>query len=803
LTSLEEIYLNNNRLQVVPPEIIQLFDLQVLFLNDNQLTTLPPAIDHMINLQAIHLGGNQLTAVPFEIGQLPNLQVLDISDNHITTLPTVMHRLQKLREHHLYGNPLPLPLEILGNYANPGNFQVILDTYFQASCSLREAKLLLVGEGDVGKTAIINRLLHNRFSETRSKTVGVDIHRWEVDGEQLTVDSGQLAVGSEKSAGANAPENEQLPLRVNIWDFGGQEIYHATHQFFLTHRSLYLLVLDATKDEAANRLNYWLRHIQSFAGEAPILLVVNKTDLHRLSLDERSLLLKYPAIRAVLHLSCKSGDGLPVLRQAIEEALAALPHINDWIPLTWFAVKEKLAALGKDFLPYENYEELCEAEGITHEAAQQTLARFLHDLGAALHFHDDRRLAGTHVLNPEWVTGGIYAILNEPSLQDRGILRLNDLDKILDRRRYPAHKHTFLLEIMGKFELAVSLGDGQGYLIPGLLPKERPVFDWPTDAPVALEYRYAILPAAILSRLIARLHHHTWQPEYGQPVRWRNGLGVTRDGCRALIVADPEAARLTIALDGPAPHRRHLLAVIRAQLDEIHATFAKLEAEEWVPVPGKPGAAILYRALFNLETRRIFTHYDPALDMKIDVRALLNNIETPAEREELAIMRGLLDPLNRRFDKLSRQLSETERRILAGQENVRHAILARLDVQETHLVGAILEKLDANQLELVDLLLDAADQQQIAQWEAEELTRLTQQAVLHLTRLRQNQPDADQWQSILALLERDTSWEQKLKFSVPLFPFLSFESEVKVDVRNALREGWQRLARRVRVSGRS
>jgi len=29
---------------------------------------------------------------------------------------------------------------------------------------------------------------------------------------------------------------------VNIWDFGGQEIYHATHQFFLTHRSLYLLL---------------------------------------------------------------------------------------------------------------------------------------------------------------------------------------------------------------------------------------------------------------------------------------------------------------------------------------------------------------------------------------------------------------------------------------------------------------------------------------------------------------------------------------------------------------------------------
>jgi internalin A len=100
-----------------------------------------------------------------------------------------------------------------------------------------------------------------------------------------------------------------------------------------------------------------------------------KATRHRLALDERGLMLQYPAIRAIVHTSCKTGAGIPELRQAIEEALAALPHVNDWIPLTWFAVKEKLAALGKDFLPYESYEDLCEAEGITHEAAQHTLAR--------------------------------------------------------------------------------------------------------------------------------------------------------------------------------------------------------------------------------------------------------------------------------------------------------------------------------------------------------------------------------------------------------------------------------------------
>ncbi len=653
LISLTSLNLRNNQLTAVPPEIGQLSSLTKLDLDGNRLTAVPPEIGQLTALQNLYLSGNQLTDVPLEIAQLTSLQYLNLSDNQLAMLPPTMRRLAKLKTLRLYGNPLPLPPELLGNKDNPGNPQAILDAYFQASQPLREAKLLLVGEGDVGKTAIINRLLHNRFSETRSKTVGVDIHRWKVGSKQLTVDS-------ENSAEVDELESEQLPLRVNVWDFGGQEIYHATHQFFLTHRSLYLLVLDATQDEAANRLNYWLRHIQSFAGEAPILLVINKTDLHRLSLDERGLMLKYPAIRAVLHVSCKSGDGLPALRQAIEEALTALPHVNDWIPLAWFAVKEKLAESGKDFLPYESYEDLCVAEGITHEAAQQTLARFLHDLGAALHFHDDRRLAGTHVLNPEWVTGGIYAILNAPTLQERGILRLDELDAILDRRRYPPHKHTFLLDIMGKFELAAPLAGGQRYLIPGLLPKERPAFKWPTNAPVALEYHYAILPAAVISRIMVRLHHHTWQPN-GQPVRWRNGLGVARDGCRALFVADPEAARLTIALDGPAPHRRHLLAVIRAELDEIHASFAKLEPKEWVPIPGHHQAAIPYRALLNLEARRIFTHYEPTYDVEIDVRALLDGIESPEERD----IRPLVTTLHQRFN-------EPELRQLAFEVLVDH-----------------------------------------------------------------------------------------------------------------------------------
>jgi hypothetical protein len=44
---------------------------------------------------------------------------------------------------------------------------------------------------------------------------------------------------------------------------------HATHQFFLSKRSLYILVLDGRKEEDAE---YWLKHIESFGGDSPVLM---------------------------------------------------------------------------------------------------------------------------------------------------------------------------------------------------------------------------------------------------------------------------------------------------------------------------------------------------------------------------------------------------------------------------------------------------------------------------------------------------------------------------------------------------
>jgi GTPase SAR1 family protein len=82
------------------------------------------------------------------------------------------------------------------------------------------------------------------------------------------------------------------PFHLNVWDFGGQDIYHCTHRFFLSKRSLYVLVADNRKDDTD--FNYWLNIIEQFAGDSPLLIVLNeKNDVQR-NLNRSALRGRYP-----------------------------------------------------------------------------------------------------------------------------------------------------------------------------------------------------------------------------------------------------------------------------------------------------------------------------------------------------------------------------------------------------------------------------------------------------------------------------------------------------------------------------
>ena len=607
LPHLQSLDLSCNQLERLPEEIGQLSQLQQLCLQQNLLKRLPEAIGQLSSLTQISLNQNQLVKLPEGIRRLHQLKQLSLSQNQLESLPPDLQQLVNLEQLDLRENPLPIPPEVLGQQ-HPGQPATILNYYAElqreAKKPLNEAKVLLVGQGSVGKTSLVKQLIEGAFSPQETKTEGINIKHWQI-------------------------QVNQQEISLNLWDFGGQEIMHATHQFFLTKRSLYLLVLDARLEAEENRLEYWLRMIQSFGGNSPVIIVGNKTDQQPLDLDRRGLQAKYPNICAFVETSCQHGTGISELKQAIADQVAKLDHIHDLLPASWFKVKTQLEQLDRDYIPYSEYERLCQVESIQEELSQRTLIDFLHDLGVVLSFYNDDRLHDTSVLNPEWVTNGVYKILNsrELILDYKGILNRNLLDQILEPERYPRQKHLFIMDMMRRFELCFDIQSDQQFLIPDLLPKEEPFTgDWINA--LALEYHYLVLPSSIISRFIVRM-----SDKIHRQTSWRSGVVLAYDGNTALVKADREDKKIWVRVGGQPQTRRNFLTAIRAQFDAIHKTVPGLEVTQKVVIPQHPNLPpVDYQHLLDLEEMGQTSFVPPGLKAMINVKQLLDGIESAQDR---------------------------------------------------------------------------------------------------------------------------------------------------------------------------
>lgn len=609
LSKLWELDLSDNFLNHFPHEVFRLTNLQALYLKNNQIESIPSDIEKLTQIQVLSLSDNRLSFIPSNISKLHFLVDVNLSNNKIVSLPNDFTFLKNLKTLDLQNNSLPIPDEILAKTSDPKS---ILNYYqkllVEKRETLNEAKVLIVGQGSVGKTSLIKRLVKNTFDSSQVKTEGIAIDRIKI----------------------RMSENEQI--RLNIWDFGGQEIMHATHQFFLTRRSLYVLVLDSRLTQEENRVEYWLRIIQSFGGDSPIIIVGNKTDQHPLDIDRPGLIKKYPLITDVIETSASSGKGIEELKYAIAKGISQLPHIHDQLLKSWFVVKTELEKMKDDYITYDEYIKICKKNEIEDQVSQRTLVGFLHDLGVVLHFQDDNRLASLGILNPEWVTNGVYKIINSNKLfRSKGVLESSMLLAILDHRAYPFDKYMFIIDMMKRFELCYDIEPDKKFLVPDLLPKNEPT-NLKFNGIPAFEYAYPVLPSSIITRFIVRMNQ-----KIDASFVWRTGVLLKIGENKALVKADIEDRKITIAIDGLEHTRRDALSAIRYQLDEIHASIKGLDPQKKVPVPNAPHAEPLkYEYLLKLEqSGQEFLPVENGNDLiTVNIRQMLSAIESEENRRK-------------------------------------------------------------------------------------------------------------------------------------------------------------------------
>ena len=538
LTQLQQLDLSDNKLRELPEALAQLTQLQRLYLRNNKLTGLPEALAQLTQLKELNLGGNQLTQLPDGLGELAELRQLDLNENDLTDLPA---SLGQLRLFTLELNDNPLNPELAAAYEQ-GTTAVLkyLQDRAEQEITLNEAKLVLVGEGETGKTSLLGALRGDEWVERRPTTHGVE------------VDIKSLAV-------TDADSDTEIAL--NGWDFGGQNIYRHTHQIFFTAPAIYLAVWNPRRGPEQCRVDEWIEMVkhrtydESRPENKPRILVVatHGGPKQRLDhIDEQALRDEFGSlIVGFHHVDSKTEYRLDELKGAIGRTAADIPQVGRKVPAVWKRLLDALRDRSETdaCIKYEEFQSLCVQQGIDLVAAKD-YAAMLNELGHLIHYSTDSLLKDIVILKPEWLSKAIGFVLEDRQVKDynKGLVEHDRLSELWDdpargTDRYPQELHPLFIRLMERFDLSYPVqfadaGKPPTSLIAQLVPSSRPEgweLDWtlkPGDRErtevcriLDAETGRTVEVEGLMYRLIVRLHRYSLGREnYDKSRHWKNGL---------------------------------------------------------------------------------------------------------------------------------------------------------------------------------------------------------------------------------------------------------------------------------------
>lgn len=623
LTNLKNVNLNQNQFQEFPHVLLKLKNLETLAINQS-FPVLPDGICNLTKLKHLYLPEARISALPEDIGNLQKLETLCIWGTKVDRLPLSCQKLKNIKDLYLTRSIFErfIPPEIIHQSPVEVINYIVRYQNDQQKVEVNESKMIIVGQGGVGKTCLLNRLKNDKYDECDS-TEGIAIEPWEFE------------VNGKK-------------YKLNAWDFGGQEIYHATHQFFLTNRSLYIFVWDARQEEEYGRIDYWLHTIESFAYKSPIIIAVNKCDSRNSvkQLDLKNIKERFPQVIDSFRVSCKENMGIRNLRNVIEEETPKLPLMGMVWLSSWLNVRMELEELAKNTntIPYKRYQAICGKFHILSGEAL-SLSKYLHDLGIIINFQNDVYLKNIVILKPEWGTKAVYKVLDaqDTVLRNRnGILYYSDLSKIwTDAEEYPEEAYPIILRLMENFQLSFEVNKRGKYLIAELLDSAEVQIGLDTKEKQTLnfQYNYEFLPAGIMTRFIVKANEYLVEKD-GKKACWKKGAYLQYEGSIGFVKLFDSIAerRIEIKVIGTdSRNNRDLLTIIRKYFDEIHKSIPKIKFKEYVRCNCEEQCTYLhdFRYLLRLEKRGLESERCQSSLKLVNVCKLLNGVEDVRMRHKL------------------------------------------------------------------------------------------------------------------------------------------------------------------------
>ena len=530
LSSIKELNVSHNKVSALP-NVSWSASLAHLNLSHNELETLPDGVTERCagSMKVLQLDHNHLREVPNCVCFLCNLNTLDISDNPgILVLPVGLGRLKELTQLNLNGlhNLQDPPSSICEDSATCLSY---LKSQFLKQSRYYRMKLMLVGKQNVGKTTMVGCLQGKRYPE--GSTIGVDIGDW----------SYRLSYSI---------FNYKPTFSFSVWDFAGQEEYYATHQVFLSKRSLYLAVWNVLdKRKGIEELRPWLNNIISRAPDSRIIIVGThfdrlisefgsreqanaKCDEYQQQLNQiiehsfvktnvvkvmfvglKGRLINVSALKDEIYRTAEQctddgrlvmGCNIPTSYNKVDNLLKSSRSLEPILHATQF--KSMVRSLNQPDLQSED------------EIRAVTL--FLHDIGSLLHFDDHRHnLDDLYFVKPQWLCklmSTVITVKERNKYVKDGRINKQDLEKLFqnaDLNAYPEQYLEQYLAIFNRFEIALPLNkEGNLLLIPSFLSPEIPEMVDDLHANCCYQRMFGFqdvtTPPGLWSRLLSRLMNY-------------------------------------------------------------------------------------------------------------------------------------------------------------------------------------------------------------------------------------------------------------------------------------------------------
>ena len=281
------------------------------------LSDLSP-LTSLTSLQSLALSGCELSGDLSPLAGLTSLQSLNLSYCGFRRFTPIASLLPMLKELYLFDCKFDdLPFEVCGKLL--GNVLNKVRAHYEDLKSGQridaEVKVLFLGNGGAGKTQLCRRLRDLPFDPSIPTTHGIHLG-------QTTMELDGFA----------------QPVRLNLWDFGGQDIYHGSHALFLQGQAAFLLLWTPELEQGETYqesgltlrhrpLSYWLDYLRTFAGTDASMLIVQS------QCDTRDKRLSHPPAKVddfsssrLAAVSAKTDLGLNLLKASIQEAVGDCSH---------------------------------------------------------------------------------------------------------------------------------------------------------------------------------------------------------------------------------------------------------------------------------------------------------------------------------------------------------------------------------------------------------------------------------------------------------------------------------------------